>query len=140
MSAPLVVAVRLIRNVNPISGITSRTRTEEVRDAPTKGDGVAMKTLAIRLEEPLHAQLTAVAQIEGITITDAIRQAIEAYVGRLKDSDQLNTKAQAMLDEIEREAEARRAAISSLFSTDQAKAAPSTTRSSRRGRPQGKPE
>ena len=76
-----------------------------------------MKTLAIRLEDELHLQLTVLAQLDGITITDAIRQAIEAYVGRLRDSDELSTKAQAMLDDIEREADTRRAAIAALLSS-----------------------
>ncbi len=68
-----------------------------------------MKTLAIRLDDELHAQLSVLAQLSDSSITDEIRQAIEAH---------LDTKrAQAVLDDIEREAEGRKAAIATLFGT-----------------------
>ena len=40
-----------------------------------------MKTLAIRLEEDQHAQLTMIAQLEQLTVVDAIRQAIDRVGG-----------------------------------------------------------
>jgi predicted transcriptional regulator len=72
-----------------------------------------MKTMAIRLEDDLHAQLNVIASLEEQTITDIIRASILAYIDGHKDA--LSSKADAALEEIERDAEARRQAIASLF-------------------------
>jgi len=73
------------------------------------------KTLAIRLDEELHARLSVLAQLDDITITDAIRQAIETYVEAKRSEGNLADRAAGALEEIEREASARRSAIQSLF-------------------------
>lgn len=78
-----------------------------------------VKTLAIRLEPDLHAQLSLIAQLRGSTITDEIRQAIEAHIALAKTTPELAAQSQAVLDDIEREAIARRAAITTLFGTEQ---------------------
>jgi len=75
----------------------------------------SFKTLAIRLDEELHARLTVLAQLDDITITDAIRQAIETYVETKRNEGNLADRAAGALEEIEREASARRSAIQSLF-------------------------
>jgi predicted transcriptional regulator len=72
-----------------------------------------MKTLAIRLDEALHTQLAVVAQLEGQSLNDAIRLAIEGYIGQRKAA--LSDRAEAALAEIEREAAVRREAITALF-------------------------
>lgn len=41
-----------------------------------------VKTLAIRLPDELHAQLTLIAQLDGVSLTDATRQAIERLIER----------------------------------------------------------
>lgn len=74
-----------------------------------------MKTLAIRLDEDQHAQLSVIAQLEGLTVTDAIRQAIDGWVGARRDSPGLKQRAQAVLDEIEQEAASRRSALAGLL-------------------------
>ena len=76
-----------------------------------------MKTLAIRLEEDLHAQLSVLAQLRDSTITDEIRAAIEGHLEASKHDPALTSRAQAVLDDIERDARARQAAIATLFST-----------------------
>ena len=88
--------------------------------------GRGVKTLAIRLEPELHTQLSLIAQLRSSTITDEIRQAIEAHIVSVKASPDLASKADGVLDDIEREAVARRAAIASLFGGSTA--APSTPR------------
>ncbi len=75
----------------------------------------SVKTLAIRLDEGLHAQLTVLAQLAEMTVTDAIRQAIEAYVEVQRSQGNLAAKAAGALEEIEREATTRRSAIQALF-------------------------
>jgi predicted DNA-binding protein len=74
-----------------------------------------MKTLAIRLDEQMHTQLTVVAQLSGTTVTDAIRQAIQDYIdGRAHDPD-LAGQAQTVLRQMEDDIAARRTAIATLF-------------------------
>src|SRR4051794_35305804 len=85
----------------------------------TRG-GQDFKTLAIRLDDDLHAQLSVLAQLEGLTITDEIRQAIENHLEAKRSQPGIAAQAQAVLDDIEREAEARRSAISTLFGGEQA--------------------
>lgn len=75
-----------------------------------------MKTLAIRLEDDLHAQLSVLAQLRQSTITDEIRLAIEEHLEASKSDPELKNRAQAVLDDIERDAKAREAAIATLFS------------------------
>ena len=72
-----------------------------------------MKTMAIRLEDDLHAQLNVIATLEEQTITDIIRASTIAYIEARKDA--LASKAEAALEEIERDADARRKAIADLF-------------------------
>ena len=81
-----------------------------------------MKTTAIRLEDELYAQLTIVAQLEGQTVTDAIRTAVIGYIEQRKAS--LSARADAAIAEIEREAAIRRSAITALFGDGTAPTAP----------------
>ena len=74
-----------------------------------------MKTLAIRLEDDLHAQLSVLAQLEELTITDAIRQAIDGFIESKRHNPELTARADAVLADIERDAAARREAIATLF-------------------------
>ena len=90
-----------------------------------------MKTLAIRLEDDLHAQLSVLAQLRQSTITDEIRTGIENHLEASKSDPELKNRAQAVLDDIEREAKAREAAIATLFS-------PTAERTSGVSKPAGK--
>lgn len=74
-----------------------------------------MKTLAIRLEDDQHAQLSVLAQLEELTVTDAIRQAIEQFIESKRHNPELTARADAVLADIERDARARREAIATLF-------------------------
>lgn len=65
--------------------------------------------------------------ITKLSLTDALRRAVELYVERKKAEGDFATRAAAKLEEIEREAAARRDAIQALFgqgaqAADQAKA------------------
>jgi predicted transcriptional regulator len=75
-----------------------------------------MKTLAIRLEDDQHAQLSVLAQLEELTVTDAIRQAIEDFIESKRHNPELTARADAVLADIERDAKTRREAIAALFS------------------------
>ena len=73
------------------------------------------KTLAIRLDDDLHAAATAVAQLQGISLTELIRSSIETTLQTKRDSGELAAQAQNVLAEIDAEAENRRKAIASLL-------------------------
>lgn len=74
-----------------------------------------MKTLAIRLEDEQHAQLGMIAQLEGLNVTDAIRQAIDQWTLSRRSNPELQERAHAVLEDIEREAATRRGAIAALL-------------------------
>lgn len=102
-------------------------------------NGGKVKTLAIRLEPELHAQLSLIAQLRGSTITDEIRQAIEAHIVATKAAPELANKADAVLEEIEREAASRREAIATLFGSSSESQQPASS-SRTRGRKSGNEE
>jgi hypothetical protein len=74
-----------------------------------------MKTLGIRLEDELHAQLSVLAQLAESSITDEIRLAIERHVETRRTDPELTLRAQAVREEIDREAQLRQNAIATLF-------------------------
>jgi predicted DNA-binding protein len=75
----------------------------------------SVKTLAIRLEPDTHAQLSLIAQLRGSTITDEIRTAVEAHIASAKTAPELAAQADNVLEDIERDATARREAIATMF-------------------------
>ena len=96
-----------------------------------------MKTLGIRLEEDQHAQLTMIAQLENLSIVDAIRQAIDQWIDARRDRPELKERAQTLLDEIEQEAAVRRGAIAALLSNDDTPETSGVRRPSARTRAKG---
>jgi hypothetical protein len=92
-----------------------------------------VKTLGIKLPPELHAQFALVASLDGLSLTDAIRRAVEHYVESKQSEADFAARAQQALEEIEREAAARREAITALFGnntqTDDGKTAARTRRS-----------
>lgn len=82
----------------------------------------SVKTLAIRLPDELHAQLVLVASLDGVSLAEAVRQAVEASITRRRDSGELAVQAQAALDDIDRETTARRAALQGLLGPTEAAA------------------
>jgi hypothetical protein len=93
--------------------MTGRTSTEEVSVATEPSNGV--KTLGVKLKGDLHAQFTLVAQLEGLSLADAVIQAVEQYVTAKQSAEDFQARAAEVLAEIEREAEQRRSAIQSLL-------------------------
>lgn len=94
-----------------------------------------MKTMAIRLEDELHAQLTALSQLEGLSITDVIRASIEGHLLAKRSAPELATRADEVLASIDAEAAERRNAIAALFGDsepDTAKTEPEPAKPSRR--------
>jgi hypothetical protein len=107
--------------------VAGRNSTEEVSVTETPG---GFKTLAIRLPDELHAQLVLVAQLDGVSLAEAIRQAVETTISRRRDDGELATRAQAALEQIEQETATRRAGLQALLGP---------TTSSEASRPKPKP-
>ena len=79
-----------------------------------------MKTLAIKLEDDVHGQLTAIAQLEEQPVTLLIKEAIEAFIESKRNQPELTSRAESLLEEIDREAAARRDALATLFGSSEA--------------------
>jgi hypothetical protein len=79
------------------------------------GASQGVKTLGIKLPDDLHAQLVLIAGLEGLSLTDAIRQAIDGFIERKRGEGDLAARAAQALGEIEREAALRRDALQALF-------------------------
>lgn len=93
-----------------------------------------MKTMAIRAEDELHAQFVILAQLDGIPLTEELHQALEAHVARRRSEPGFAEKAQAVLEEIDQEAAARRGAIQALFAEkDATEPEPAAEETPRRG-------
>lgn len=82
-----------------------------------------MKTLAIRLEDEQHARLTILAKLSGVSLTDTIREAMDARIAALAADPEIAAKAEALTAEIDREAAEQRDAIATLFGTSKRPAA-----------------
>lgn len=77
------------------------------------------KTLAIRLTPEVHAQLVLVAQLDGATLVEEIRQAIQAHLEHKRAEGGLEARAQAALVDLDRETAERKQAIQALFGAGQ---------------------
>lgn len=73
------------------------------------------KTLAVRLEEGLHAKLRFIAQLSDTSIAEEIRLAVQARITAAQDDPELAARAEQVRQEIEREAATRAAAIAGFL-------------------------
>lgn len=105
----------------------------------TKESRAGVKTLAIRLDPTMHAQLSLIAQLRGTTLTDEIRAAIEERLTASKTAPDLVTQAGSALDALQEEVTVKRAAIVALFgdSVPEPTPADATTKASSRSRTGG---
>ena len=76
------------------------------------------KTLAIRLDNDVHAQLQVIARLLDSSIADEIRQAIDAHLQAKRKDPELGKRASEVRESIEHEAKLRQDAIATLFSGD----------------------
>jgi predicted DNA-binding protein len=87
-----------------------------------------MKTLAVRLDDELHARVGMLSKLSGNTVTDTIRTAIENHLEVLANDPAITAKAKELTAEIDRDAELQRQALKDLFgSSTTSKAAKTTT-------------
>ena len=71
------------------------------------------RNVALKLDDPVHAQLGVVAHLTGSTIPDVIRDAVNDHLDRKRS--ELADRASDVLADIEREAQERRATIEALL-------------------------
>lgn len=103
----------------------------------------SVKTLAIQLTDDQHAQLVLISQVEGLSLKDVLKQAVDALIERKRTEPDFAARAGAVLEGIDREAASRRQAIQTLFAQGQpptdlapeppAEAEPPAARRTRRG-------
>ncbi|WP_282780828.1 hypothetical protein [Nocardia sp. CC201C] len=72
------------------------------------------KTMAIRVDPEIHAELSLIAQLRGNTLADEHLQAVLTHIERARDETDLAERAEQAIAEIEREAAIRRQAIERL--------------------------
>ena len=76
-----------------------------------------LRTMAVRVGDDVHTKMTALAQIQGISLNDALTAAVNRYL----EETARDPKVVAKVEELQRAAEARyaaeRDALSSLRST-----------------------
>jgi predicted transcriptional regulator len=92
------------------------------------------KTLAIRLNDDVHAQLQVIARLQETSIAAEIQQAIDAHLEAKRSDKELGSRAAAVLESIEAEAKQRQNAIASLFA-EQPTDSTSKARPAKRPRP-----
>ena len=73
------------------------------------------KTLAIRLDDSQHAQLSMLAQLLETTVTDVIRSAITERIQTMSSNPLVAERAEAVMAKIDAEAATRRDAIAEMF-------------------------
>jgi hypothetical protein len=83
---------------------------------PTKGSDV--RTLAVRVSPDYHAQLTMVAQIDGITLVELMTTALAKYMAERRAAPDFQAKAQAALEAAEAQMAQTRAMLLGAVSTE----------------------
>ena len=77
----------------------------------------SLRTMALRASDDVHTKLTALAQIQGISLNDAMLRAVEDYMEKVGKDPKVIAKLQEMENAVQREADERLAALASLRQT-----------------------
>lgn len=72
------------------------------------------RTLAVRITDGLRAQLDIIAQLNGRSVTEEIRIALEAWVETSKSDPKVLERAETVRADIEREAKTKQSAIEAI--------------------------
>ena len=99
-----------------------------------------VRTIALRVSPAYHAQLALVAQIDEITLTDLMQQALDDYMAKRRAAPDFQAKAAAALAAAEAQMAQTRAMLLGAVSTEGAEAsgdAPATGRGRRKDEASG---
>lgn len=110
------------------------TMSEQTPSANAAGYG-PIKTIAVRINESVRAQLDIIAQLNDRTVTDEIRLALEAWIERTKSDPSVLQRAESVRAEIEREAATKRSAIAAIFDAPAPTASRSNASAARSSKP-----
>lgn len=83
--------------------------------APSYSAGDPIRPLSVRMFDSARAQLEVLAQLNGRSVTEEVRLALESWVEKSKSDPAVQARAQEVRADIEREAAARRVAIEAIF-------------------------
>jgi predicted DNA-binding protein len=100
--------------------VAGRNSIEE--ESMSQPSGGTIRTLAVRLPEDLYTQLTLIASLDGVSMAEIVRDAVEHSIEARRTSGDLAAQAQAALEQVDREAEIRRTALAALLGTAEGKA------------------
>lgn len=74
-----------------------------------------MKTLAVELDDELHAQLTMLGQVLNKPVKKLMYEGVKDYVGQLRKSPEVIAKAKALRDAFDADVAVRRNALDGLL-------------------------
>lgn len=98
--------------------------------------GTDVRTLAVRVSPDYHAQLSMVAQVDGVSLTDLMMAALDSYMAQRRESADFKAKVQEALAEAEAQMARTRAmllgTLPEVASTSEAGADAAATGRSRR--------
>src|SRR5690348_1316381 len=84
-----------------VKSMASRTAPRRCTGMPeTKGNDV-QRTLAVRVSPDYHAQLSMVAQVDEMSLTDLMMKALDQYMASRRDSQDFKAKVQKALEDAE---------------------------------------
>ncbi len=92
--------------------------------------GAQIRPLSVRMTDDVRAQLDIIAQLNNRSVTEEVREAIEAWIERSKTDPKVLQRAATVKAEIEREAATKRGAIAAIFDQTDSKPAASTSAAS----------
>jgi hypothetical protein len=75
-------------------------RTEEVSGMP-EPKGNDLRTVAVRVSPDFHAQLSMVAQVDEVSLTDLMMTALENHIAARRDAPDFKAKVQKALEDAE---------------------------------------
>jgi hypothetical protein len=81
--------------------MASRSHLGGVTGMPEPKENGTQRTIAVRVSPDFHAQLSMVAQVDGVPLTDLMMTALENHVASRRDADDFKAKVQQALEEAE---------------------------------------
>ena len=78
--------------------------------------GDSIRPLSVRMLDSARVQLEVLAQLNGRSVTEEVRVALEAWIEKSKSDPTVQARAAEVRADIEREAAVRRGAIEAIFS------------------------
>jgi hypothetical protein len=118
--------------------MASRSHRGGVRHAEPKGNDV-QRTLAVRVSPDYHAQLSMVAQVDEMSLTDLMMVALDQYMASRRESEDFKAKVQKALEDAEAQMARTRAILLGALPDEPATEAGAGESATSRGRRKAEP-